>query len=140
MLDLRRSPAWPGQAVVLALDRTAHPQRRGAVELVLMLHVQLQAFGRLAGIADCPGAAVDLAKDVFRHRYTVLDTDVLEQLVGEAELLGEEIGDLVVRLRLEDRVDHLFPPLYGALRVGHRAGHFHRRSRRQQVGTLLTVR
>ena len=51
----------------------------------------------------------------------VLDLDVLEHLVGEAELLGQEIHDLVVVLRLEDRLDDLLAPLERAVRRGARA-------------------
>ena len=92
---------------------------REHVEVVLVRHVRLQALRRLAAVAGRPAAAVDLAQDVLGHGQIVLDLDVLEHLVGEAELLGQEIHDLVVVLRFEDRLDDLLAPLDRA--VGRRA-------------------
>jgi hypothetical protein len=111
MLHLGVAPAWPRQPVVLALHRPAHAEQRGRIELVLVLHVQLHALRALPGVADHPGAAIELARDVLGHRLAVLDCDALEQLVGEAELARQELGDLVVALGLEDRIDHLLAPL-----------------------------
>ena len=64
------------------------------VEVRLVGHMRLQPLRRLTAVAGRPAAAVDLAQDIFGIRHIVLDLDVLEHLVGEAELLGEEIHDL----------------------------------------------
>ena len=94
MLDLRRAPARPGQAVIVALARAVLGPQRDEVEVLLVRHVQLQPLGRLAAVAGRPAAAVHLAQDVLGQRALVLDLDVLEHLVGEAELLGEQVHDL----------------------------------------------
>jgi hypothetical protein len=60
--------------------------------------MRLQAFRRLTAIAGGPAAAVDLAQDVIGQRLAVLDLDVLEHLVGEAEFLGQQIEDFTVAL------------------------------------------
>jgi hypothetical protein len=49
----------------------------------------LQPFGALARVADRPSAPVDLAQRVLGAGHAVVDLDVLEHLVGEAELLRE---------------------------------------------------
>ena len=121
MLELRRAPARPRQAVIVALGRAVLRPQRDQVEVLLVRHVQLQALRRLAAIAGRPAAAVDLAQDVLGHRHVVLDLDVLEHPVGEAELLGQQIHDLVVVLGLEDRLDDLLAPLQRAVRRRARA-------------------
>jgi hypothetical protein len=71
-----------------ALHRAAAAQR-GGVELVLVLHVQLEALRRHAGIPDGPGAAVDLAQDVLAGRAALLDADMFEELAVEASSVPE---------------------------------------------------
>src|SRR5664280_1324264 len=115
MLELRRAPTRPWQAVVVAGVWTGRGLLRAHVEVFLVGHVRLQALRRLAAVAGGPAAAVDLAKDVFRHRQIVLDLDVLEHQLGEAEFLGEEIHHLIVVLRFEDRLDDLLAPLERAI-------------------------
>ena len=58
--------------------------------------MQLQPLGRLAAIARRPAAAVHLTQDVFRYRKVVLDFDLLEHRLGEAEFLGHEIDDFEI--------------------------------------------
>src|SRR3546814_1593265 len=91
MFHLRGAPARPRQAVGLAVARTAMRAQGGPVEGVLVGHVEPQALRRLAGVADRPGPAIELAGDVLDQRLGAVHLDVLEHLVGEAELLGEEI-------------------------------------------------
>ena len=75
MLDLGVAPAGPGQAEVVAGQvvaglgvLAAACAQRLDVEHVHVAHVRLQALGRLAGVADGPGAAVDLAQRVLHRR------------------------------------------------------------------------
>ena len=69
MLELRRSPARPRQAVIVAADfrvilRRPHGHQ---IEFGLVLHVSLEPFGRLPAIARRPAAAIDLAQNIFRR-------------------------------------------------------------------------
>jgi hypothetical protein len=86
-------------------------------------HVRLQPLGALAGVADGPDAAVDLAQDVsgigLVQALDLLHLVVLDQLLAEAELLGQLVHDHVVGLRLPQRLDDLLAPLHRA--VGRRA-------------------
>ena len=111
MSECGRSPTRPWQAVVVALVRPGRGPLRAHIEVGLVGHVRLQPLGRLAAVAGRPAAAIDFAEDILRHRHIVLDLDVLEHQVGEAELLGEEIHHLVVVFGLEDRLDDLLAPL-----------------------------
>src|SRR2546430_7443144 len=78
---------------------------------------------------------------LFRsRRYVVLDLDVLEHKIGKAELFGEEIHNLVVVLRLEDRLDDLLAPLEGAIRCGARTVGLVAGRDREQIGAVLAVR
>ena len=65
MAHLRRAPARPRQAVVVAADVGARwpARKRHDVELALVLHVRLEPLGRLAAVAGRPAAAIDLAQD-----------------------------------------------------------------------------
>src|SRR6185436_6090550 len=67
--QLRRAPAWPRQAVIVAADlrQVLRRAQRHQVELVLVLHVRLEALRRLAAVAGRPAAAVDLAQEVLRR-------------------------------------------------------------------------
>src|SRR5262249_36525068 len=89
MLYLGRAPARPWQAVVLAFHRVGRADGRGGMEFVLVLHVQLEALGALAGVADRPGAAVDLTQNVLGNRLVVLHLDVFHELVTVAELASK---------------------------------------------------
>ena len=140
MLELRRAPARPRQAVVVALVRAGRGLLREHVEVFLIRHVRLQPLRRLAAVAGRPAAAVDLAEDVLGDRHVVLDLDVLEHLVGEAELLGEEIHHLVVVLGLEDRLDDLLAPLDRAVGRRARAGGLVAGRDRQQIRAVLALR
>ena len=81
-------------------DRRARlaPQR-GQVEGGLVRHVQLEAFRRLAGVADRPGAAVDLAQRVLHRRLLAAlalhQADVLLAVLLAEELVGLLLGFLV---------------------------------------------
>ena len=138
-LHFRRAPARPRQAVIVAADfrivlRRAHRQQ---VELCLVLHVRLEALGRLAAIAGRPAAAVHLAQHILGFGQIVLDLDVLEHLVGEAELLRHQIDDLEVVLRFEDRLDDLLAPLQRAVRGDARALALELRGNRENVDAVL---
>ena len=109
MFELRFAPARPRQSVVIALAWAFGGAQRNQIEILLVRHVQLDALGRLAGIAGTPAAAVYLAQNVFGNGPIAFDGDVLEHRVGEAELLRHEIDDLVVVLGLEQRLDDRSP-------------------------------
>ena len=124
MLDLRLAPARPRQAVVVAADLRgvlgrAHSDQ---VERRLMLHVRLQPLRRLAAIAGGEAAAVHFAQHVLGRDFGAVDLDVLEHLVFEAELLGEQVDHLAVVLRFEDRRHDLLAPLDRAVGGDARAG------------------
>ena len=89
MPDLGRAPAWPRQAVVVALVRARRRPLGEHVEVGLIRHVRLDALRRLAAVAGRPAAAIHFAKNVLGDRQIVLDLDVLEHLVGEAALLRD---------------------------------------------------
>src|SRR4029453_18551921 len=78
-------------------------------------------LGRLTAIPGRPPAAIDLAQDVLCRDRTILDFDVLEHLVSEAELSGKHVHDIVVILALEDRFDDLLAPLQRAVGGGARS-------------------
>jgi len=80
-------------------------------EFGLVAHMGLEPLGRLAAIAGRPAAAIDLAQDVFGGHRAVVDFDVLEHPVGEAELAGEHVHHVVVVLRFEGRRHDLLAPL-----------------------------
>ena len=101
--------------------------------------MRLQALRRLAAVAGRPAAAIDLAQDIFGHRHIVLDLDVLEHPVGEAELLGEEIHDLSIVFGLEDRLYDLLAPLHRAIGSDARAFGFVAGGNRQQIGAVLAL-
>ena len=67
MLELRRAPARPRQAVVVALVRAGRGLLGEHVEVFLVRHVRLQPLRRLAAVAGREAAAVDLAEQVFRR-------------------------------------------------------------------------
>ncbi len=120
MLELRRAPARPRQAVHFAADLRIILRRaqRDHVELGLIAHVCLEPLGRLAAIAGRPAAAIDLAQDVLGRHRSILDLDVLEHAIGKAELAGEQVHDVVVVLALEHRRDDLLAPLQRAVGGG----------------------
>ncbi len=115
VLEVGIAPAGPWQTVVLAVDRTTFRLQRVRIEGVPVLLMRLQALRALAGVADGPHAPVELAGDVLDHRLIVVHLDVLGELGTEAQLLGKQIHDGVIGLRLEDRVDHLRAPLQTAV-------------------------
>ena len=104
-----------------------------------MCGVRLDTLRALAGVADRPHAAVELAGDVLHQRLVAVHLDVLEHLVGESELPRELVEDGLIRQTLEDRVDDLVPPLEGAVRCGHRAVGLELGRRRQQVDAVAPV-
>ena len=118
MLELGRAPAWPRQPVIIPFRRTRHGLLCAHVKILLVGHMQLEPLGRLAAVTGRPAAAIDLAQQILRRGHVVLDLDVLEHLVGEAQLLCEQVHDFVVVLRLEDRLHDLLTPLDGAVRRG----------------------
>src|ERR1700730_7716866 len=91
MPELRRSPAWPGQTIIISTDfRIILRRPQGdQIELGLVLHMSLEPLGGLSAIARRPAAAVDLAQDILRRYSIVFDLDVLEHAVGEAKLASE---------------------------------------------------
>ena len=114
MPDLRRAPARPRQTVVVAADLRIVLGRaqRHQIELLLVPHVRLQPLRRLAGVAGAPASAIYFAQDVLGHRTVAFDLDVLEHQVGEAELLGHQIQNLIVVLGLEARRNDRLAPLH----------------------------
>src|SRR5258708_14094246 len=137
MLEFRRSPAWPWQAVIIALGGTVLGSQGDELEVLLVGHVQLEALRRLATIAGRPAAAIDLAEDVLGDGPVALDLDVLEHPVSEAQPLRQEGHDLVVVLRLEYRFANLFAPLQRAVRRRARARRLELGADRQQIGVVL---
>src|SRR4029079_3117231 len=102
--------------------------------------MRLEALGRLPAIAGRPAAAVHLTQDILRLGQIVLDLDVLEHLVGEAELLRQEIDDLEVVLRFEDRLHDLLAPLQRAVRGNARTLALELRGNRENVDSILASR
>ncbi len=140
VVELGRPPARPGQAVVIAVGGTAQRPQRRLVEGVLVGHVELHPLGRLAGIADRPHAAVELARDVLDDGSPFSSRAMLRNIrSAEAELVGEHRHDGVVGQALEQRLDHLLAPLQRAVRRGHRAIGLELRRRRQQVNAVGPV-
>ncbi len=139
MLELRRAPARPRQAVIVALGGTILRPQRHQIEVLLVRHVQLEPLGRLAGVTGRPAAAIDLAQDVLRRHDAVLDLDVLEHAVGKAELLRQHVHDVVVVLRFEDRLDDLLAPLDRAVRSGARAVALELGADRQEISAVLAL-
>ena len=139
MFELRRPPARPRQAVIVALGRTILRPQGDEVEVLLVRHVQLEPLWRLAAVTGRPAAAIDLAQDVLRDRPITLDLDVLEHQIGEAKPLRQEIHGLVVVFGLEDRLDDLLAPLQRAVRRRARARGLELRADRQEVGVVLAL-
>ena len=142
VLEFRRSPTWPRQAVVVAADFgiiLRRPQRN-QIKFGLVFHMRLKSLGRLATIAGGPAAAIDLAQDVLRRHVAAFDLDVLEHAVGEAELVREHIHRVVVVLQFEDGRHDLLAPLQRT--VGRRARAFHLEAcaGRQQINAVLALR
>ena len=142
MTDFRLAPARPRQSVIIAADLRIVLGRahRHKVELVLVLHMRFQALRRLTAIAGRPTPAVHLAQHILRHRPVALDSYVLEHPVGEAELLREQVNDLIVVLLLEARLDDLLAPLDRPVGSDARAGSLELRADRQEIGVVLTSR
>src|SRR5689334_21419795 len=113
MSDLRRAPARPGQTVIVATDLRIVLGRAKSyqVELVLVLHVRLEAFRRLAGVAGAPASSIHFAQDVFGDWPVAFNLDVLEHEVSESKLLGHQVKYLIVVLGLEPRRNDRFAPL-----------------------------
>ena len=101
--------------------------------------MQLEAIRRLAGVADRPHALVELEGDFFNHRLVVDDLDVLEHLLVEAELLGEQVHDFLIGLGLEEGLEHLFAPLERAVRGGDGTDRLVLSRCRQHVGVVSAV-
>ncbi len=141
MFHLGRAPARPRQAIIVAADfrivlgRTHSDQ----IELGLILHVRLDALRRLPAIAGRPAAAIDLTQNVLSLGQIVLDLDILEHLVGEAELPCDQIHDLEIVLGLEDGRDDLLTPLHRAIRSHARALAFELRGDREKVEIILAA-
>src|SRR5580692_7934407 len=123
--ELRRSPARPRQAVVVAADFGVVLWRphRDKLELGLVAHMRLEPFGRLSAITGRPAATIDLAQEVLCRYLAVLDLDILEHQVREAKLAGEHVHRVVVVLRFKDRLDDLLAPLQRTVRSSARAIH-----------------
>jgi hypothetical protein len=80
--------------------------------------MRLEPLGRLTAVAGRPAAAVYLAQDIFGRHCAVFDFDILEHLLGEAELPGQHVHYVVVVLALEDRLHDLLAPLESAIGGG----------------------
>src|SRR5713226_3867931 len=123
--EFRRSPAWPRQTVIIPADFgiVLRCPQGDQVELCLVLHVGFEALRRLTAISGRPPAAINLAQNVLSRYRAVLHLDVLEHLVGEAELLREHVHHIVVILRFENRLCDLLAPLQGTVGCGTGAVH-----------------
>lgn len=139
VLHFRRSPTRPRQAVGFPVRRPPFSLKRREIEGMPILLVSFNAFGALAGITDRPHAFVELSSDVFNHRLIVFHLDMLEQLIGETQLVGEQIHDGVVRFRIEQRFNHLIAPLQRAVRGSDRAKGLKLRGGWQEVNAISTV-
>ena len=139
MAQFRSAPARPGQAVIVSADvrQILRGAKRHDVELVLVFHVRFQPFGRLPAISGRPATAIDLAQNILRRRDAILDPDVLEHQIGEAETRSQQVNGLVVALGFERRLHDLLAPLQRTVGSGARAVHFERAANRQQVGIVL---
>ena len=152
VLERRRAVTRPRQPEVVAGQVVARLRvlaafcaQRLHVEDFHVAHVRLQALRRLAGVADGPRAAVDFVRERVLHRRLVVaalrlhHAQILlavlpaEELVLEAELLGEGQHDRLVGARLEQRIDHLLAPLEGAVGSRARSLGFELRRCRQQI-------
>src|ERR1700730_15118268 len=80
MLELRRSPAGPWPAEIVAADSRIVLRRphRDQIELALVLHVRLEPFRRLTAITGRPAATIDLTQNILGRYRVVFDLDVLE--------------------------------------------------------------
>src|SRR5438270_13974274 len=110
--------------------------------------MRLQPLRRLPGVADGPAAVVELAGSVLdagllHAALALYQLDILlavllaDELVGEAQLLGELVHDHLVGARLEQRADHLLAPLPRAVGGGHAALALELGRRRQAVRAVL---
>ncbi len=77
--------------------------------------MHFESLRALARITDRPGAAVDLAQNVFNDRFIFFDLDVFEHLIGESELLRQLVKNDVVRQGFVERFDDFIAPLKGAV-------------------------
>ena len=139
MFDLGRAPARPRQSVVVAFVRTGRGALSEHVEVGLMRHVRLEPLRRLTAVAGRETAAVHFAQNILGDRQIVLDLDVLEHLIGEAELLGHQVDDFKIVLRFEDRLDDLLAPLQCSVRGDARAAAFELRGDRQEIHVVLAA-
>ena len=87
------------------------------VKGIHVAHMGFQALGRLAGVADGPGAGVDFTQDVFHDGFITFQRDILlaiclaQQLIAITEFFGKQIHDGVIGLGLPQRLDDFFTPL-----------------------------
>ena len=145
MFELRRAPARPRKAVIIARHhaRIRRRPQRHQVELVLVRHMRLQPLRTLTGVAGGPSAAVDLLKDGFRrrlHRELALHHLVgFEHFLAEAQLLGQAVDHRIVVVALEDRLDHFLAPLDRTVGGRTAAVAFELRRDRQKIGVIRPV-
>src|SRR2546429_5636472 len=99
----------------------------------------LEALRRLPAIAGRPAAAVHLSKHILGLRQIFLDLDVLEHLVGEAELLCHQIDDFEVILAFEHRPYDLLAPLERTVRGDARALALELRGDGENVNAVRTA-
>ena len=97
VFHFRCTPARPGQTVILTVARPTFGFQCGHVEGVSVFRLQFQAFRALPRVTDRPCAAIDLAQDVFDQWFVTVDLDVLGQLFGKTEFLGQPVQDGVIR-------------------------------------------
>src|SRR5258708_33930640 len=101
--------------------------------------MRLEPLGRLPAIAGRPAAAIDLAQDVLGRYRAVVDLDVLEQLLREAELTSKQVHGVVVVLALEHRFYDLLAPLQRAIGGAARSVHLETGAGGQEVGAVLAT-
>ncbi len=146
-------PTRPGQAPLLAIDRSADGFFGLDIEDVSPLMLALQALGRLAIVANRETAEIDFSQHVFKGRFRQsLDVfharrntlpiafHVMHELLSEAKPLGEVDHDGEIGSRLENRVNDSLVPLEVAVGVSAGAPLLVAGGRWQEIDAVLAVR
>ncbi len=113
------SPAWPWQSIVFTVAGTTLRLEAGIVESSPVLLLFLHPLRSLPRIADGPHSLVELTGDVLDQGFVIFHLDMLEQLLGNSQLLRQLVHDGLVRQRFKQRLDHLVAPLQRAVGCRH---------------------
>ena len=102
--------------------------------------MRLQALGRLAGIARCDQPPRLISRRMSSASGTLsFDLDVLEHLVGEAELLGQEVHDFVIVLASKIGSTIFSPHCSERLEAVREPVHLELGADRQQIRAVLAL-